>query len=109
MWTRINSDDPERLKTASSKSRTNIHRYATKYHKNGMKRGKKPYLNAALNLYNLYLKNFSESKESYELRYYLADIHYYFKNFDRAADEYYTVSQVKGKFQRNRLNQQLHR
>ena len=98
LWTRTNSDDEERLKSAKEMTRKNIHRYSTKYHRNGMNRKDKAKLAAALTLYNVYLADFSETKEAYELRFYLADIYYYFKSYDRAANEYYRVSQQKGKY-----------
>ena len=100
IWTRVNSDDSELVAKALEKTKKSIHRYGTKYHKNGIKRNKKTYLTAALAIYNLYLENFPSSKEAYDLRYYLAEIHYFFKNYDRAADEYHQVSQVAGKFQK---------
>lgn len=100
MWTRVNSNDPDRLRSAKEKTQKNIHRYSTKYHKAGMKRNKNEFLRAALNLYNIYLKNYPNSDKAYELRYYLADIHFYFKNFDRSADEYFTVSKSEGKYRK---------
>ncbi|SMF46963.1 tetratricopeptide repeat protein [Pseudobacteriovorax antillogorgiicola] len=98
VWTRANQQDKEAVKKAEEKTKKNIHRYGTLYHNKGMKGDKKPYLIAALALYNLYLNSFPKADEAYELRYYLAEIHFHFGNFDKAADEYYIVSQEDGKY-----------
>ena len=97
-WTRANAKEKEKVEKAYKDTKDQIHRYSTLYHKQGMKGKGKPKLLAALQLYNLYLKSFPKSEEAYELRYYLAEIHFHFKNYDKAADEYYTVSQSKGKY-----------
>ena len=98
VWTKSNSKETETLEKAKDKTKRLIHRYGTLYHQQGMKGKKDNLLNAALDLYGLYLKSFPKEKDAYELRYYFAEIHFHFKNFDRAADEYVRVSRMEGKY-----------
>lgn len=96
-WVKANVENKELLTEATEKARKNIHRYATLYHQQGQKLKKKPVLEASAELYRLYLATFPKSDEAYELRFYLADIYFYFEKFENAADEYFKVSQERPK------------
>jgi TolA-binding protein len=96
-WTDANSGDAKRLDSAQELTKKNIHRFAAVYHKKGYKSKRRPKLVAASQLYQIYLKSFPKSEEAYELRYYLADIYFFFKRYDDAADEYLMVSRLKPK------------
>lgn len=96
-WITANAQNKDLLTEATEKTRKNIHRYATLYHQQGQKQKKKPVLEASAELYRLYLATFPKSDEAYELRFYLADIYFYFEKFENAADEYYKVSQERPK------------
>lgn len=96
-WVMANAKDKTLTDEAIEKSRKNIHRYGTLYHQQGQKLKKKPTLEAAAELYRLYLATFPKAEESYELRYYLADIYFSFDQFENAADEYYAVTQERPK------------
>ena len=96
-WIGANRPNKELVEAAYEKTQKEIHRYATSYHQKGYKTNRNAYLNAAADLYRTYLKSFPKSKDAYELRYYLADIYFQFKNYDQAADEYYTVSRQEPK------------
>ena len=97
-WQEANSADEELLAKAAEKTQKQIHRYGTLYHKQGMKAEKKPYLLSAIKLYELFLASFPKAPEAYELRFYFAELHFYFKNYDKAADEYLIVSRLDGKY-----------
>ncbi|MFW7381213.1 MAG: tetratricopeptide repeat protein [Oligoflexus sp.] len=94
-WVSANRNDGERLKEARDLTQRNIHRFGTAYHQVGYKTNRNPYLLAASQIYQIYLTSFPEAVESYELRYYLADLYFHFKKYDEAADEYYKVSRAK--------------
>jgi len=96
-WVVANAQDKALLAESSEKTQKNIHRYAAMYHQQGQKLKKKPYFDAAAELYRLYLATFPKANEAYELRYYLADIYFYFEQFENAADEYYKVTQERPK------------
>lgn len=92
--------DKNKVKKAAESTQKEIHRYSTLYHKKGMDNKSKKHLTSALKLYKLYLKNFPKAPEAYDLRYYMAEVQFYFKNYDIAADEYYTVSRMNGKYRK---------
>ncbi|MBC7659673.1 MAG: tetratricopeptide repeat protein [Chitinophagaceae bacterium] len=96
-WVVANAAKPELLAESSEKTQKNIHRYATMYHQLGQKTKKKANLEAAAELYRLYLATFPKADEAYELRFYLADIYFNFEQFENAADEYYKVTQERPK------------
>ncbi|RZA14902.1 MAG: tetratricopeptide repeat protein, partial [Proteobacteria bacterium] len=96
-WIVANAKDATLVKEAAEKTQKNIHRFGTLYHQQGQKTKKKAYFDAAADLYRLYLVNFPKADESYELRFYLADIYFYFEQFENAADEYYKVTQERPK------------
>ncbi len=96
-WVVANAKDAALVKEAAEKTQKNIHRFGALYHQQGQKTKKKAYFDAAAELYRLYLANFPKADESYELRFYLADIYFYFEQFENAADEYYKVTQERPK------------
>ena len=96
-FSRKHLNEKELLKEAKEKTRSNIHRYSTLYHKRGGQAKLKKYLDAAARLYVLYLDNFPKDKHSYELRFYLADIYFYFKKYESASGQYVKVSKEKPK------------
>ena len=103
-WVVANTANKALLAESAEKTQKNIHRYATTYHQQGQKTKKKPLFDAAAELYRLYLATFPAADESYELRFYLADIYMHFEQFENAADEYYKVTQQKpkdGKYLKN--------
>ena len=103
-WALANAQNKDALAEANEKTRKNIHRYAALFHQDGQKLKKKPYFEAAAELYRLYLETYPKTEEAYELRYYLADIYFNFEQFENAADEYYKVAQERpkdGKYLKN--------
>lgn len=96
-WTSANRRDEGRLKEARDLTQRNIHRIGTHYHQAGYKTNQDRFLTAASQLYQIYLKSFPQAEESYELRYYLADILFHFKQYEAAADQYFRVSRAKVK------------
>ena len=91
-WTEANKKSPTALAEAVDRTERNMHRYATLYHQRGQKLHSDELLHTATQLYHVYLNNFAKSEAAYEMRYYLADILFYFKQYESAADEYMTVA-----------------
>jgi TolA-binding protein len=96
-WIAANAANKPLLAESAEKTQKNIHRFAASYHQQGQKLKKKPLFDAAAELYRLYLATFPKADEAYELRFYLADIYFYFEQFENSADEYYKVTQERPK------------
>ena len=91
-WTEANKKNTVALAEAAERTERNMHRYATLYHQRGQKLKNDGLLQISVQLYRIYLENFSKNEAAYEMRYYLADILFYFKQYEPAADEYLTVA-----------------
>ena len=78
------------------------HRYGAIYHQRGQKAKSNEYLHHAGEIYHLYLTSFPTTHDAYEIRYYLAEILYDFKNWEKAAGHYLIVAKSKadGKYLR---------
>ena len=87
----INAADKSLAIGGRDKVESTIHRYSKLYHQRGQKQKSKDHFRVAAVLYQLFLKNFPKSKDSYELRYLLADSLYEMKEYDKAATQYLKV------------------
>lgn len=96
-WIAANAQTPDLIKESAEKTQKNVHRFAAQYHKDGQKLKKRAFLEAAAELYKLYLVTYPKADESYEIRYYLADIYFDFKQYENSSDEYYKVTQERPK------------
>lgn len=96
-WTTSNAKDAETVKSATETTERNTHRYGALFHSRGQKQKKDDYLKASAKIYQLYLASFPKNENVYEIRYYLADILYYFKQFEEASAEYTKVANERPK------------
>jgi TolA-binding protein len=85
VWTSGNAKDAERIAEAKRLVETNIYRYGALFHQRGQKTKNKLLLTAAVALYDEFLSAFPESKNAYDIRYYLADLLFDFEKFESAA------------------------
>jgi len=99
-WTAANAKDPDALKEANRLAELSTHRYGALYHQRGEKAKSDVYLKSAAQIYTLYLASFPDNPNAYELRYYLAEILYNFKQYEAAAQHYMIVAKAnpKGKY-----------
>lgn len=99
-WLKTNAADKETIGDAKERTERNIHRLGAIYHARGVKTNNDNLLRAAVEIYKLYLRSFPDHDNAYELRYYLADIYFLFKQWENASDEYLKVAndRPKGKY-----------
>ena len=102
-WARANSSDQDALDEASDYIEKNLRKVAQDYHEEARKlgsgdRAKENYL-LAYKAYKVYLEEFPDGKNSYELRYNFAELLYDIKKFDEAYEQYMAVVKIdpKGK------------
>ncbi len=91
VWTGAHANNKALLEDASAKTERNLHRMAALFHQRGMKNKQDGMLQSSTKLYRLYLATYPNSKNSYDLRYYLADILMHFKKWEEASEEYTKV------------------
>ncbi len=96
-WTTANAKDQETVKSAAETTERNTHRYGALFHSRGQKQKKDDYLKASAKVYQIYLASFPKNENVYEIRYYLADILYYFKQYEEASTEYTKVANERPK------------
>jgi cellulose synthase operon protein C len=94
-WTTYHRKDTALIADAAKKTEHKLHFYGTTYHQRGQKAKSTPYLKSSSAVYGMYLKNFSDNKNSYEVRYYLAEISYDTKRFQTASNHYMIVAKDK--------------
>ncbi len=96
-WIRANSDKPELVAEASTITERTTHRYGTMLHARGQK-SKSPSIEAhGAEIYAAYLASYPSKGESYEIRYYLADIQMNQGKFEEAASNFVHVAKQKPK------------
>ena len=99
-WLKTNAGDKDILTEAKDRTERNIHRLSAMYHARSVKTSNENLLRAASEIYKLYLRSFPTHENAYELRYYLADVYFVFKQWESASDEYLKVAneRAKGKY-----------
>jgi len=99
-WITANSKDKAVIEEASRLTENTTHRYGALFHQRGQKSKSEAYLKSSAEIYKMYLSSFPKSTNAYEIRYYLAEILFDFKQFDHASDHYLLVakSDPKGKY-----------
>lgn len=95
-WTKANIEKQEKIKEAEELLEQALSGYVAAYHQEGVA-GKKPYLAAAVKIYELFLSTFPKSDKSYDFRYYMADLLVLLRRLDEAATHYFLVSQEQPK------------
>lgn len=96
-WTTANAKTPDVVKSAFETTERNTHRYGALFHARGQKQKKDEYLKSAAKIYQIYLASFPKNENVYEIRYYLADILYFFKQYEEASAEYTKVANERPK------------
>ncbi len=91
-WVAANKKDAVAGDEARRLVELNTHRYGALYHQRGQKAKSGGYLKNAAEIYALYLASFPENSNAYDIRYYLAEILFDFKQFEPAAEHYLVVA-----------------
>lgn len=104
-WARQNASDPDTLKSANDYIEKNLRTVAINYHAEAKKLGagaaaKEAYA-LAYQAYGVYLENFPEEKNAYEMRYAFGELLYKIKKYDEAYEQYMKVVQMDPKGQRS--------
>ncbi len=101
-WTRAHKSNPKLIAEAKDALRAQIHRYGALLHQRGQKSTNDDALKGAIRLYQMFLAKFPQEPDAYQIRYYLADIYFYFKMYEPASDEYLRVASqsAAGKYHR---------
>lgn len=117
VWTDANEKDKARIDEATKLVENTTHRYGAIFHQRGQKAKSQGYLKYASEVYQLYLTSFPATQNAYDIRYYLAEILFDFKQFEQASDHYLIVAKAdpKGKYHKTgalnavaSLNQAIH-
>lgn len=91
-WTIKNHHNKDLVNNAREETRKTMHRYGALYHKKGIDDKNLEYMRSAKNLYTMYLQSFPSASDAIQIRFYLAEILFKFKEYDKAASQYYLVS-----------------
>lgn len=100
VWVQANQSKPGAVDEAKRLVELNTHRYGAIFHQRGQKAKSDSYMKHAASVYALYLEAFADSPSAYDIRYYLAEILFDFKQYEPAAQHYMTVAKAdpKGKY-----------
>lgn len=93
---REGADADQALPTEEAKRvvELNLHRYGAMFHQRGQKAKSDGYLKSAAAVYAMYLESFASNPNAYDIRYYLAEILFDFKQYDSASHHYMIVAKV---------------
>lgn len=99
-WATANKGNPEAIENAKHLVELNTHRFGATFHQRGQKAKSESYMKQAAAVYALYLESFPETSNAYDIRYYLAEILFDFKQYETAAQHYLIVAKAdpKGKY-----------
>ncbi|MCK6506560.1 tetratricopeptide repeat protein [Myxococcota bacterium] len=104
-WSRQNAANPDAVKSANEYIEKNLRTVAINYHTEAKKLGAGAAAREAYELaeqaYSVYLENFPEEKNAYEMRYAYGELLYKTKKYDQAYDQYMKVVQMDPKGQRS--------
>lgn len=104
-WARQNASNPDAVKGASTYIEKNLRTVAINYHTEAKKLGAGAAAREAYDLayqgYSVYLENFPEEKNAYEMRYAFGELLYKTKKFDEAYTQYMKVVEMDPKGQRS--------
>ncbi len=100
VWAKANAKDKAGVDEATLLAENTTHRYGALFHQRGQKSKSEAYLKSSSEIYKMYLSSFPKSTNAYEIRYYLAEILFDFKQYDQASDHYLVVakSDPSGKY-----------
>jgi tetratricopeptide (TPR) repeat protein len=95
-WAQKNASDPEAIQDAANYLEKNLRTVAKTYHEEARKlgpAGKESY-QLAYNAYKVYVEEFPDGKNAYDMHYGFGELLYEIKRFDQAYDEYMTVVKI---------------
>ena len=100
VWTKANHKDDKAIANADHVVEYNMHKWGATFHQRGQKANSDGYYKSAADVYKMYLESFAAMPAAYDIRYYLAEILYGFKQYEPAADHYMKVAKQdpKGKY-----------
>lgn len=94
-WSRQNASNPDALKGANEYIEKNLRTVAINYHNEAKKLGAGASARESYDLaeqaYSVYLENFPQEKNAYEMRYAYGELLYKTKKFEQAYDQYMKV------------------
>ncbi len=90
-WAEANKDNKEAYLAAQQMIKDQILYYAKLTHKNGQKDDNKATYAQAVKGYELFLKNYGKSKEVAEVKWLMADIYYFQKQFNQCGKLYLEI------------------
>ena len=88
LWYKKNRDNSQAIESANLSIEGIAKKIAVKYHKEAQNKKSKNLYTLALKAYQIYLDLFPESKESYNIRFFIAEIQYFLKNYRKACPIY---------------------
>lgn len=100
-WRTVNKNDPDSLAAADTLTERNLYFVANHYHVEAQKQKKNDLYRTAGDRYATYLSRFSDSKVSYEVNFWYAEILYdVVKDYAKASEQYQRVIErdTKGDF-----------
>jgi TolA-binding protein len=102
-WREANTGNQVALNEARRQCELTIHRYGALFHQRAQKTKNTDLFATAAEIYGLYLATFPDTPAAYDIRYYLAEIHFDRKEYEKAAEHYSIVakSDPKGKYMKS--------
>ncbi|MCX6116532.1 MAG: tetratricopeptide repeat protein [Proteobacteria bacterium] len=94
-WSKANSYKQNLLSDAADLTEKTTHRYGALLHTRGQKTKDQKLESYAAEIYEEYLKTFSNRDSAYDIRYYLADIQFADKKFEVASKNFLMVAKQK--------------
>jgi len=96
-WTSANSANAELIAESKELTRTSTYRFGASFHKMGVESKNKKLRAIAEKIYTLYLDQFPQTTEAYEVRYYAADLQFDAGMYELAGSNYLIVSKARPK------------
>jgi TolA-binding protein len=93
-WVKANAKSEGAAAEADRLVELHTHRWGAMFHQRGQKMKSDEYLKYSAEVYRQYLSSFATSPNAYEIRYYLAEILYDFKQWEEASDHYLIVAKA---------------
>ncbi len=91
-WVKANKEDEKVPAEATRIVELNLHRYGALFHQRAQKSSNDALYKSAAEIYKMYLESFADGAAAYDIRYYLAEILYDFKQYEPASDHYMKVA-----------------
>lgn len=93
-WVRANKAEEKAAPEATHTVELNMHRFGALFHQRAQKSNNETLYRSAAEIYKMYLESFAQEGAAYDIRYYLAEILYDFKQYEPASDHYMKVAKA---------------